>query len=125
SVYYLFYRTRMGKQRNMKLADERVITLSAVRDMAKAILVRVANGEDPAGEKQALAERPTIALLKEHHLKKHADTKNKSSWAEDVEAYYDNHVIPHFGADKAVADVTEAQINDLHWKMRGTPAAAN
>ncbi len=125
SVYYLYYRTRTGVQRNMKLADERVITLTAVRDMAKAILVRVANGEDPAGQKKELAERPTMAMLKEHHLKKHADTKNKSSWAEDVEAYYDNHVIPHFGADKAVADVTEAEVNDLHWKMRNTPAAAN
>lgn len=125
SVYYLFYRTRTGVQRNMKLADERIITLTAVRDMAKAILVRVANGEDPAGEKKALAERPTMAMLKDNHITKHADTKNKSSWAEDVEAYYGNHVIPHFGQDKAVADVTEAEVNELHWKMRKTPAAAN
>ncbi|MEK1887602.1 MAG: tyrosine-type recombinase/integrase [Phyllobacterium sp.] len=126
SVYYLSYRTRTTRvQRNMKLADQRVITLTAVRDMAKAILVRVAHGEDPAWQKKELAKRPTMALLKEHHLTKHADTKNKSSWAEDVGAYYDNHVIPHFGADKVIADVTEAEINELHWRMRKTPSAAN
>lgn len=125
SVWYLYYRTKTAKQRNMKLADERVLTRTAARDMAKELLVRVAKGEDPAGERERLADRPTMQKLRDWHIERHAETKNKERWQSDTKGYYDKHILPHFGADKAVADVTEEEVADLHHKMRGTPYAAN
>lgn len=125
AVYYLYYRTKSGRQRNMKLGDERLFTLKAARERAKALLTRVAAGEDPAGERDVLAARPTMKMLKEWHLERHADAKNKSSWREDVEALYDNHILRHFKEGTAVADVSEADVAALHHKMRKTPYQAN
>lgn len=124
SVYYLFYRTRSGVQRNMKVGDERVFTLTAARDAAKRILALVAAGVDPGGEDEA-EDLKTMGDLRDWHLERHAETKNKSSWREDVEALYKNHVIPAFGESTPVRDITTAEVTDLHHKMRGTPAQAN
>lgn len=125
SVFYLYYRTKTGRQRNMKIGDARFLTLTLARTNAKDILARVAKGEDPAGEKAVAASRPTINQLREWHAERHSATKNKQSWAEDVAALYVNHIIPHLGADMAVADVAESHIEALHHKMRSTPNQAN
>ncbi|MER8394105.1 integrase family protein [Mesorhizobium sp. M1340] len=124
AVWYLFYRTKVGRQRNMKLGDNRFLTLTAARTLAKDILAKVAKGEDPAGEKAEIAERPTLAQLRDRHME-YAEGRNKAGYRKDNEGLYNNHVIPHFGAGKAVADVTEAEIEALHYKMRKTPSQAN
>lgn len=124
AVYYLYYRTKGGRERRMKLGDERLYTLTDARERARDILNRVDKGEDPAGQREELTGRPTMADLKRDHLD-HAETRNKASWRGDIEALYDNHVLPHFGAKTAVADITEAEVAALHHKMRKTPAQAN
>lgn len=125
SVWYLYYRTKQGKQRNEKLADERVLTLTAARERAREILAEVAKGGDPAGEKKALTERPTLADLAKDHYEKHCLVRNKPSWASEVESMYRVHILPFLGAETAVADVTEADVNKLHHHMRKTPRRAN
>ncbi|TIM41726.1 MAG: site-specific integrase [Mesorhizobium sp.] len=125
AVYYLSYRTKTGKQRAYKIGDVRFVTLTAARTNAKEVLARVAKGEDPAGEKAELATRPDIDQLRTWHIERHAETKNKESWREDVKALYINHIIPHLGPKMAVADVEESHIEALHHKMRATPNQAN
>lgn len=124
SVYYLSYRTKAGKQRAYKIGDFRFITLTQARTNAKDVLARVAKGEDPAGEKAEIAARPTMADLRDRHME-YAEGRNKPGYRKDNEGLYNNHVIPHFGAGKAVADVTEAEIEALHFKLRKTPSQAN
>ncbi|MES0108418.1 site-specific integrase [Mesorhizobium sp. M0013] len=124
AVWYLFYRTKVGRQRNMKLGDFRFLSLTPARTKAKDILAKVANGEDPAGEKAEAAARPTMAELRDKHME-YAETRNKPGYRKDNEGLYNNHVLPHFGAGKAVADVTEAEVEALHFKMRKTPSQAN
>jgi integrase len=114
AVWYLFYRTKAGKQRNMKLGDERVLTLTAARERAKEVLARVAKGEDPGGELLALADRPTMEMLAKDHHEKHALVKNKPTQARDVESLYRVHILPFLKADTAVADITEEDVNRLH-----------
>lgn len=125
AVWYLFFRTKAGRQRNMKLGDERVLTLTAAREIARETLASVSRGEDPAGNRAALAGRPTIAMLARDHYERHALVKNKPSWSVCVESMYRVHIVPHFGEDAAVADVTEADINALHHKLRRIPYRAN
>lgn len=125
SVWYLYFRTKVGRQRNMKLGDERLLTITAARERAKIILAAVARGEDPAAEWSDLAARPTMAKLAEWHYERHAKIKNKPVWARDIESMYRIHIVPYFGEKKAVADVTEADINGLHHKMRAQPHRAN
>ncbi|MGO8269294.1 tyrosine-type recombinase/integrase [Rhizobium ruizarguesonis] len=114
AAWYLYYRTKAGKQRNMKLGDERLLTLTAARDRAKEVLARVAKGEDPAGELLKLADRPTIEMLAKDHYEKHALVKNKPSQARDVESLYRVHIVPYFGKDKAVADITDEDVVAMH-----------
>lgn len=125
SVYYLYYRTRTGRQRNMKVADERVMTLTQARELARELLQRVAKGEDPAEAKAVADARPTMQMLRDWHLERHANVRNKGGWAEDVERLYRMWVLPHFGPDKAVAEITEFDVSDLHYKMRDQPYRAN
>lgn len=120
SVWYLFYRTKAGKQRNMKLGDERVLTLTAARESAKEVLARVAKGEDPAGDLMRLSGRPTLEMLANDHYEKHAKEKNKPSQARDVESLYRVHILPILGKDTAVADVTEEDVVAMHDKISKT-----
>lgn len=125
SVWYLYYRNETGKARNLKLGDERVLTLTAARERARLALADVAKGGDPHAVKEALATRPTMADLARDHYEKHALIKNKPVWARDIESMYRVHIIPYFNADKAVADITEADINKIHYHMREQPHRAN
>ncbi|MCB5201665.1 site-specific integrase [Neorhizobium sp. T786] len=125
AVYYLYYRTRTGKQRNHRVGDERVLTLTGAREQARALLQRVANGEDPGADKSDKANRATMQMLKDWHLERHADQKNKKTWRDEIAAAYDNHILKHWKPETAVADVTLAQVSDLHHKMRKTPTMAN
>lgn len=124
AVYYLFYRTKTGKQRNMPLGDERVLTLTKARELARDILQRVAKGEDPAGERNRLESRPTMQNLRDKHVA-YSEERNKPSWADDVKRYWDLHALPHFKAKTAVADVTEEDVQGLFEKFGTRRAAAN
>lgn len=46
--YYLFYRTRTGVQRRPRIGGHPDMTLSQAREVARAILAKVAAGEDPS-----------------------------------------------------------------------------
>ncbi len=126
SVWYLFYRTKAGTQRNMKLADERSLTLTAARERARELLVRVAKGEDPAGDMKSLAERPTLQTLRDDHVK-WSELHNKWTWTRDIISIYKVHVLPKLGANTFVADVKEADINRLHRTLATSlsPSRAN
>ncbi|WP_082659469.1 site-specific integrase [Aureimonas sp. AU40] len=125
AVWYLYFRTKAGRQRNMKLADESVLTLTAARDRARALLEAVARGEDPAQDMADLATRATLQDLRNRHIEEHAGLKNKAKWKKDQEALWDKHVLPFLKPALAVEDVTENQIGQLHHKMRRTPFQAN
>lgn len=125
NTWALFYRSKAGKQRNMKLGDDRVFTLTAARERAREVLAAVAKGEDPAGLRQELQNRPTMAMLRDWHLERHAETKNKAKWRDEVRSLYRLHILPTLGEDTAVADVSEADIEALHFKLRKTPYQAN
>ncbi|TIW97796.1 site-specific integrase [Mesorhizobium sp.] len=124
AVFYLSYRNKVGKQRAYKVGDFRFITLTEARTQAKDVLARVARGEDPAGEKAELEARPTMAELRDRHLE-YSEGRNKAGYRKDNEGFWNNHILPHFGPGKAVADVVESECEALHFKMRKTPSAAN
>lgn len=127
SVYYLYYRTRAGRQRNMKLGDEQLFTLTAARERARSVLALVAKGEDPAGDLIKLGDRPTIEMLAKDHYEKHALLKNKPSQARDVESLYRVHIVPFLKKNTAVADITEEDVVRLHDHITklGTKTRAN
>jgi integrase len=125
SAFYLYFRTRAGTERRPKIGDGAILTLDEARVLARRMLAAVAEGRDPKVERLALRDRPTIQTLRDWHIERHAETKNKARTVADVREIYKLHVIPALGARTAVADVGVADIETLHHKMRATPYRAN
>lgn len=125
AVWRLFYRTRAGKQRVLKLGDTGSLNLTLARDRAQAVRREVAEGKDPAGTFQSLAGRPNLTKLADWHVDRHCKVKLKPRGAAEARRVWDRDVLPVLKGDTAVADVTEAAIADLHHKMRDRPIHAN
>ncbi len=125
AVWYLYFRTKAGRQRNMVLADERLLTLTAARERARGHLEAVARGEDPAATRATLAARATLKDLRDRHIAEHVEPKNKAKWAKDQAAMWDRVVLPFLKGATAVSDVTDADVAALHHSRRATPYAAN
>ncbi len=125
AVWYLFYRTKAGKQRNMKLGDTGALNLTLARDKAQGIRRLVADGKDPAGEFQSLADRPKLSQLADWHVERHANVNLKERGAKEARRVWDRDILPELKPDTAVADVTTLMISTLHYKMRDRPIHAN
>lgn len=125
AVWYVFYRTRAGKQRNYRLGDLASLSLKDARLRAHEVRQEVAKGLDPHSTAKANAERETMQMLRDWHIDRHVKVKLKPSAVAAAEQAWDKDVLPVIKADKAVADVTEADIEKLHHKMRKRPVKAN
>src|SRR4051794_37122485 len=54
-VFYVYYRTKGARvqQRRYKIGDYPAVSVSRARELAKAVLGRVASGDDPSAERQS------------------------------------------------------------------------
>ena len=94
------------------------------RSEAKRLLGMVEGGADPAADKTARKEAPTVAELAERFLAEHAEAKRKGSTAAEYKRLLDKIILPALGTRK-VADVTRADIAKLHHAHRAAPYQAN
>jgi integrase len=99
-------------------------TPDIARGEAKRLLGLVESGADPAADKIARREAPTVADLAERFLAEHAESKRKASTALEYRRLLDKIILPALGKRK-VADVTRAEINKLHHANRTAPYQAN
>src|SRR6266700_3719392 len=99
-------------------------TPETARKEAKTLLGMIEDGADPAADKMARREAPTIAELAERFLAEHADAKRKGSTAAEYRRLLDKIILPALGKRK-VADVTRADVTKLHHANRATPYQAN
>lgn len=98
--FYLFYRTKAGQQRRPKLGDFPTITVAEAREIAGAMLARVAKGEDPAGEAKANRKAETVSDLCDLYMKLHG---NKKKSKDEDQRIIDKIVKPAFGKKKVMA----------------------
>ena len=99
-------------------------TPETARKEAKTLLGMIEEGADPAADKMARREAPTIAELAERFLAEHADAKRKGSTAAEYRRLLDKIILPALGKRK-VADVTRADVTKLHHANRAAPYQAN
>ena len=123
--WYIFFRTKAGVQRNMRIGDFAAYTLTAARERALAIRRDVAEGNDPAKSQRAGAERKTMADLADWHIERHVRVKLKPSAEKKARQRWDNHILPALKAKTFVDEVTESDVMALHHKLRKTPVQAN
>jgi site-specific recombinase XerD len=116
-VYSLFYRSRDGRQRFMKIGRHGAPwTVDEARKKAREILVDVANGKDPAGERYDDRKAATVAELCDLYLADAAAGKpmirgkaKKASTLLVDKSNISNHIKPLLGNLK-VAAVTRRDI---------------
>lgn len=121
--YFLFYRTKDGRQRKPKIGDHGAITCEQARVIAQQWLADITHGKDPSAERQALRVNPTLSDLADRYMKDHAPRKKLASRKED-QRLWDQHVLPVLGSLK-VSSLTRDDILKLHHSLQHLPITAN
>lgn len=121
SSYYLYYRTRDGKERRPKLGDHPAMSLAKARTAAKKILGDVAAGSDPAGEWRAARQERSVKDLCERYME---DRGSRRKSKKEKQRMIDKYVLPAMGAMR-VPEVGYEHIAAVHTSMGATPYQAN
>jgi integrase len=122
-AFVITYRAK-GRQRFHSVGRYGELTVQQARAEALELLGRARKGEDPAGDRRADRQAPTMADLADRHIQDHARIKNKPRSAERNRRAWDRCVLPKLGKRK-VKDVNRADIAKLLTDMADTPAMAN
>lgn len=80
-TFYL-YRKIDKRPERVRLGKYPDVSLSDARDAAKEMIGEIAKGRDPAAERRARRESPTLKQLFDHWLKTHAKPRKKT-WKDD------------------------------------------
>jgi integrase len=118
------YRTAAGTQRKTTIARCSDVTADKARELARKTFSAVAEGKDPAAEKHALKNAPTVDELRARYMREHAAPFKKSGSITNDEMLWRLHVIPALGK-KRVDAVTRADILAMHGSLADKPATAN
>lgn len=119
-----------GRSRQVTLGDYGVLTLDQARDRAKKTLGDVANGLDPASEREAgqkahrdRLEAPTVAQSVPAFLD-HCRAHCKPATVREYERIFEHDILPEVGT-RRVTDLSLKHVSALHLSMRTRRYAAN
>lgn len=119
--FYLFYRTKAGQQRRPKIGDFPTITVAEARDIANALLTRVARGEDPSADIKADRKAETVNDLCDLYMRLHGSSKKTAG---EDQRMINTIVKPALGKMKVKA-IDDLDIEDFKSKNAGRPIQAN
>ena len=108
----------------MTIGRHGVIAPEKAREKAKKLLGQAGDGEDPAKDRKDARKAQAVVDLAEQYLSQHAEVKKRPRSIASDKTLLRLHVLPSLGRLK-VADVTRADISNLHHAMKGRPGAAN
>src|SRR3546814_20474041 len=83
------------------------------RELARKVFTAVAEGRDPAAEKEENRTAPTVQELSERYQREHAVPFKKKRSAERDDANWRIHILPVLGKKK-VKHLTQETITSLH-----------
>jgi integrase len=121
--YFLYYRTKEGRQRKPKIGDHGTITCEQARGIAQKWLADVAQGKDPSLERQILRLNPTLRDLAHRYMEDHGSHKKASSCKED-QRLWNQYILPALGALR-VSSTERGDILKLHQSLRHLSTTAN
>lgn len=123
-TYYLYYRTKDGKQRRPSIGRHGLMKPEAARAIARSLLAEVAQGGDPSLTRAQYKGAPIFDVLCDRYMEEHADVRKKASSAEGDRRLIRLHLRPALGTQK-VAAINRADVSSLHHKLHATPYEAN
>ena len=106
-TYYRRYRDTRGRVRQLKLGDERDLSLADARVLAEKVGRKVALGEDPLEQKQLTRRVPTFARFIEDLYLPHVKSY-KRSWSTDL-SLLKTHLLPRF-RERYLDEITRQDI---------------
>jgi integrase len=115
---------RNGRPRWYSIGTHGAITPDQAREIARSLAADVARGGDPAADRQAHREAPTVGELLDLYLVDHVQKKNKPATAKNVRLLIEGVIRPRLGTLK-VADLTVGDVARFHNANSGTPYQAN
>ena len=119
-TYYRRYRDSRGRIRQIKLGDERDLSLADARLLADKVGRQVAMGDDPLEEKQIARTVPTFAQFIADQYMPYIKSY-KRSWDTDV-SLLKNHLLPRFGK-RYMDEITRQDIVKMHADRKASGAA--
>ncbi len=122
--YFVQYRNAHGRSRWFTIGIHGKVTVDGARKFARKVLDAVHDGKDPAAERKAFREAPTVTQLLDRYLAEHVAERNRERTAQEVTRLVERHIRPELGRHK-VAAVTRQDVARLHRKLAGTPRQAN
>ncbi|MEY8688417.1 MAG: tyrosine-type recombinase/integrase [Leptothrix sp. (in: b-proteobacteria)] len=123
-VFVARYRTQAGRQRLLTIGRASDLSVDQARDMAREVFAAVARGADPAGERAAARQAPTVADLADRYMHEHAGPYKKASSAKRDRWTWDKRILPVLGQHRVDA-VTRADCVALHGALARSPSQAN
>ena len=114
-TYYLRYKDHRGRARQLKIADERDLSLGQARQMALTLRTKIAMGEDPFAAKSAQRTVPTFATFMAERYMPFVKGYKKSWDCDD--SLLRNHLLPVLGK-KHLDEITKHDVISLHHGMR-------
>lgn len=122
--YVLKYRAG-GRQRWLTIGKHgSPWTPDTARKEAQGLLALVAQGKDPATEKQAAREAETFASFAARYMRDHAERHKKPGSLRNDRDNLRLHLLPAFGS-RRFDELTRADMAKLHAAMADRPTAAN
>lgn len=124
--FSLLYRAGTGRsapKRRMTFGRYGALTVDQARKLAAATSAEVAKGADPAANRSAAQDAPTLSTLGADFLADVED-RRKPTTSGEYARLWKKHVVPALGTHR-VAGVTPADVARLHRSMRKTPYLAN
>jgi len=123
-VFMLQYRTNAGDRRKPALGLYGELTVEQARSLAQEWLAQVRRGGDPAAEKAAARQAPTVKELCVKFMEDHSSQRNKPSTQKGYQGIIDRNIIPLLGRMK-VQDVKRPDVASMMKKMAHKPGDAN
>jgi len=120
-TYYLRYQNGRSRTRQLKIADERDVTLSQARQLADGLRNKIAMGQDPCEEKEQAKQVPTFAQFIAEQYMPYIKSYKKS-WDTDT-SLLKNHLLPRFGK-RYMDEITRQDIVKMHADRKASGAAA-
>ncbi len=99
-------------------------TLEMARKKAGKLKGEIIDGGDPLRHRQEERAAPTVKELAKRYLSDHAERHKRPASVRDDRAMIDKIILPRLGTRK-VADITFADVDALHARLKATPYRAN
>ncbi len=122
--YFARYRNKHGRSRWFTIGEHGKLTVDQARVKARQLFQAIADGEDPASEREAFRVAPTVNNLLDRYITDHVERKNRPNTAAAFKGIVERDLRPALGLLK-VAAVTRQDMDRFHRARSTTPRQAN